>query len=57
MYEEFMKLRKWRKDWDQDELVKIINACLEDMNYYTFKYLFIAYLYGTYEEVEKASRS
>lgn len=55
MSKEFIELMDKREDRDQDELEKIAYRCIEDMNYHTFNYLFIAYLYGTFEEIVKAA--
>ena len=49
-----MELMDKREGWDQDQLEQIIYTCLEDMNYHTLNYVFIAYLYGTDQEVQKA---
>mgnify|MGYP003139661795 FL=1 len=56
MYKEFMELMDKREDWDQEELLKIVYTCLEDMNYHTLNYVFIAGAYGTYEEIEQAAK-
>ena len=55
MYKEFIELMDKRKDWDQDELEQIIYRCFEDMNYHTFNFMFIAYCFGTREEIKKTS--
>jgi hypothetical protein len=46
---------RW-EDWDQEQLEQIIYTCLEDINFHTFNHLFVAYLYGTYEEIEQAAK-
>jgi len=55
MYKVFRELMDKRQDWDQEQLERIIIDCLDDMNFHTFNYLLIAYLFGTYEEIEKAA--
>ena len=55
IYKEFMELMDKWEDWDQEQLLKIVYTCLEDMNYHTLNYLFIADAYGTYEEIKKAA--
>jgi len=60
-YEQFIEiLRQEFNDrsnkWDQTSLEQIVYRCLEDINFHTFNNLFIAYLYGTYEEIEQAAK-
>ena len=55
IYEEFIKLMDKRKDWNQDELERIIYRCFEDMNYHTFNFMFVAYCFGNLEETKKAA--
>ena len=54
MYKEFIELMN-RSDWDEQGLQQIIYYCLEDLNFHTLNYVFIACSYGTYEEIKKAA--
>jgi len=60
IYKQFMELMDKREEWDPDEFMnlldQIIYCFLEEQNYHSFNWLFIAYLHGTYEEIEKAAK-
>jgi hypothetical protein len=55
LFEEIWDIMIKKDDWDDNHTEEIIYTCLEDINFHTFNYLFVAYLYGTYEEIKKAT--